>query len=98
MIHHCLRKNTDILLSEGWVLGGDVTLVQGLVLLIFLSFGAALGWYLGRNGCAAGRSSATIMSGARITVASWPGASSCACSARSSMASAASWSVLPSSW
>ena len=28
-------------------LGGDVTLVQGLVLLIFMSFGAAFGWYLG---------------------------------------------------
>ncbi len=28
-------------------MGGDVTLVQGLVLLIFMSFGAAFGWYLG---------------------------------------------------
>jgi hypothetical protein len=28
-------------------LGGDVTLVQGLVLLLFMSFGLALGWYLG---------------------------------------------------
>jgi len=28
-------------------LGEDVTLVQGLVLLMFMSFGAALGWYLG---------------------------------------------------
>lgn len=28
-------------------MGGDVTLVQGLVLLLFMSFGLALGWYLG---------------------------------------------------
>ena len=28
-------------------MGEDVTLVQGLVLLLFMSFGAALGWYLG---------------------------------------------------
>lgn len=28
-------------------MGGDVPLVQGLVLLLFMSFGLALGWYLG---------------------------------------------------
>ena len=28
-------------------MGGDVTLVQGLVLLLFMVFGAAIGWYLG---------------------------------------------------
>lgn len=28
-------------------MGGDVTLVQGLVLLLFMSFGLAVGWYLG---------------------------------------------------
>ena len=28
-------------------MGGDVTLVQGLVLLIFVTFGAAIGWYVG---------------------------------------------------
>ena len=28
-------------------MGGDVTLVQGLVLVIFVTFGAAIGWYLG---------------------------------------------------
>jgi hypothetical protein len=27
--------------------GEDVTLVPGLVLVLFMSFGAALGWYLG---------------------------------------------------
>jgi hypothetical protein len=41
-------KNTAILVA-GWLaaLGEPVTLVQGLVLLIFMSFGAAFGWYLG---------------------------------------------------
>ena len=28
-------------------MGGEVTAAQGLVLLLFMSFGAALGWYLG---------------------------------------------------
>ena len=28
-------------------LGGYVTLAQGLVLLLFMSFGVAIGWYLG---------------------------------------------------
>ena len=28
-------------------MGGAVTLAQGLVLLLFMSFGAAFGWYLG---------------------------------------------------
>ena len=29
------------------MLGGEVTLAQGLVLLLFTSFGAGFGWYLG---------------------------------------------------
>ena len=32
--------------AEG-CLGGEVTAAQGMVLLLFMSFGAALGWYLG---------------------------------------------------